>query len=216
MVTLHRHREINVQDQPPVVNVVDRTDRPETCQALSNKGLGDNAELFISASMYYQELIMFNKTLMMTVMASSLLFTHNFVLAADQDQTRLQDPDKTMDMMQDNDRVRDTDQLKDNDQTRDMVYGSHLMTDEERSQYRTQMQAAKTDEERAQIRTEHHQRMQVRAEERGVTLPDNMPAKRSGMGTGAGMGTGSGMGYGNGMGNGSGAGNGGSGSGGGK
>lgn len=70
------------------------------------------------------------------------------------------------------------------------------MTEQERNQYRNQMRAAKTDEERAQIRAEHHERMQARAQERGVTLPDDPPARGSGMGPGRSMGGGGGMGNG--------------------
>ena len=66
-------------------------------------------------------------------------------------------------------------------------YGSQLMTQQERVEYRTKMRAAKTDEEREQLRKEHHQRMQERAKVRGVTLPEEPPASRGGgMGKGPG------------------------------
>lgn len=91
------------------------------------------------------------------------------------------------------------------------VYGSQMMTDQERMEYRNKMMNAKTEQEREQIRAEHHVQMQERAKERGITLPENPPADKgmgSGMGTGKGMGTGSGMGTGKGMGSGSGMGTG--------
>jgi hypothetical protein len=72
------------------------------------------------------------------------------------------------------------------------IYGSQLMTQQERYMYRAQMSAAKSGEEREQIRKEHHEIMKVRAKELGVILPDDPPAKR-GMGQGmGGIGMGSG------------------------
>lgn len=66
-------------------------------------------------------------------------------------------------------------------QAREQIYGSQLMTRQERLEHRTKLRAAKTAEEREQIRKEHHEKMQQRAKERGVTLPD-MPARPAGMG----------------------------------
>ncbi len=74
----------------------------------------------------------------------------------------------------------------------DQVYGSQLMTAEERTEFRNKMRAAKTAQEREAIRAEHHAKMQVRAKEKGVTLPDAPPA--GGMGGGMGPGMGGGMG----------------------
>jgi len=71
------------------------------------------------------------------------------------------------------------------------IYGSQLMTRQERAEYSARMRAAKTAEEREQIRREHHDRMQERAMARGVTLPDEPPAGR-GMSSGAGTGPGGG------------------------
>lgn len=81
------------------------------------------------------------------------------------------------------------------------IYGSQLMTRQERIEYRTQMRALKTQEERNAFRLEHHKRMQERASERGQTLPDTPPAGGAGMGPGGGggMGPGGGMGRGGGM-----------------
>ena len=55
------------------------------------------------------------------------------------------------------------------------IYGGQLMTEQERTEYRSRLRAAASDEERQQIRWEHHVRMQERAKERGVTLPDEPP-----------------------------------------
>jgi len=75
----------------------------------------------------------------------------------------------------------------------EQVYGSQLMTQQERLEYRNRMRQAQTQDERERVRAEHHQQMRERARERGVTLPDEPPAGR-GMGQGGGMGQGAGMG----------------------
>ncbi|MBS4095956.1 MAG: hypothetical protein KGZ83_03850 [Sulfuricella sp.] len=80
-------------------------------------------------------------------------------------------------------------------QAQEPIYGSQLMTKQERAEHRTKMRAAKTPEEREQIRKEQHQLMQERAKERGVTLPAEPPVGGGGMGPGGGMmGPGGGMG----------------------
>ena len=91
-------------------------------------------------------------------------------------------------------------------QTKDQepIYGSELMTEKERNEYRERMRSAKTQQEREKIRSEHHDRMLARAKERGVTIPDQPPAKGAGNGPGGGMGPGAG-----GMGTGGGSGKGG-------
>lgn len=67
------------------------------------------------------------------------------------------------------------------------VYGSQLMTPEERTAYHNKMRAAKTPEAQEQLRREHHAEMQARAKERGVTLPVE-PSARGGHGMGMGPG----------------------------
>lgn len=89
------------------------------------------------------------------------------------------------------------------EQAQERIYGSQLMTDQERNEYRNRMRAATTEQERVQLRAEHHRQMQQRAKERGVTLPDDPPAQRGYQG-----GPGPGPGYGGGMGGGSGKGSG--------
>ncbi|MCL7751282.1 hypothetical protein LV475_06690 [Guyparkeria hydrothermalis] len=66
------------------------------------------------------------------------------------------------------------------------VYGNQLMTEQERLEYRERMRAAQTDEEREQVRAEHVERMQERARDQGVTLPDDRPGMGPGMGSGMG------------------------------
>jgi len=74
------------------------------------------------------------------------------------------------------------------------VYGRQLMTEQERSEHRAKMQSMKTKEERERYRMEHHQKMQERAKQRGVTLPDEPQQRGKGMGNGAGSGQGGGRG----------------------
>jgi len=69
-------------------------------------------------------------------------------------------------------------------QQQEQIYGSQLMTPQERAEQRAKMRAAKTAEEQEQIRREHHERMAVRAKERGVTLPDEPLTRGGGMGAG--------------------------------
>lgn len=91
------------------------------------------------------------------------------------------------------------------------IYGSQIMTQRERQQYRQRMGNASSAEEQSQIRAEHHHRMQERAQQMGQTLPDEPPA--GGMGAGKVMGPGQGRGMG-GMGQGMSPGGGGRGAGG--
>ena len=52
----------------------------------------------------------------------------------------------------------------------------------------------KTKEEREKYRMEHHKKMQERAKQRGVTLPDEPQQRGKGMGYGTGSGQGGGRG----------------------
>jgi hypothetical protein len=78
-------------------------------------------------------------------------------------------------------------------QQQEQIYGSQLMTVQERTEYRARMRAAKTVEAREQIRAEHHKAMQVRAREKGMSLPDEPPTSGMGAGPAGGMGSGGGM-----------------------
>jgi hypothetical protein len=93
----------------------------------------------------------------------------------DRDQTydreRLLDRDMTRDTDRDRDQGRDMLHMQDRDRLRDEdLYGSQLMSAEEREQYRLQLTAAESDRDWAQIRAQHEQAMQMRARERGVEL----------------------------------------------
>lgn len=75
------------------------------------------------------------------------------------------------------------------EQMRDQqIYGSEMMTPEERQEYRDRMRNATSAEEREQVRAEHHERMAERAQERGVDLPPAPPGQGPGMAPGGGMG----------------------------
>jgi hypothetical protein len=132
-----------------------------------------------------------------TVVAAALFALSGSTWAADQDPDQLRTQDRTRDQLQTKDQTQSS-----------PIYGSQLMTNQERVEYRNRMRAARTVAEREQIRLEHHEQMQTRAKERGVTLPDEPPARGlgRGMGPGAGMGGGAGPGAGMGPGGGTGAG----------
>jgi hypothetical protein len=108
------------------------------------------------------------KSLLASVMATAMTLTTGIALAADQ--VPAQENIQTQKPKQ--------------------IYGSQLMTQQERAEFRAKMRAAKTPEEREQIRKEHHELMKGRAQQRGVTLPDEPPVGGGGMGPGAGMGPG--------------------------
>ena len=73
------------------------------------------------------------------------------------------------------------------------VYGWNMMTEQERIEHRKTMRTFKTNEERERYRIEHHKRMQERAKERGLSMPD-MPRNRMHDGNGMGAGPGGGKG----------------------
>lgn len=81
-------------------------------------------------------------------------------------------------------------------QAQEEIYGSQLMTEQERIEHRTTMRTLKTQQERDAYRLEHHKLMQERAAARGITLPDMPPRAGAGAGAGqrGGMGQGGGMG----------------------
>ena len=79
-------------------------------------------------------------------------------------------------------------------QTQQRIYGSQLMTVQERNEYQQQVRALNTQQERDQFRSEHHTKMLERAKERGVTLPDAPRAQGKGAGPRAGNAPGMGAG----------------------
>ena len=80
------------------------------------------------------------------------------------------------------------------------ILGSQLMTQEERLQFRNQMQNATSVEEREKIRIQHRELMLERAKAQGVTLSDTPMMMRNGAGKGPGMNNGSSSGSGQGKG----------------
>ena len=90
---------------------------------------------------------------------------------------------------------------QDQAQAQVQIYGSQLMTAAERTEYQSTMRTLKTDKERDAFRLDHHDKMKVRAAEKGVTLPNSPPAAagagpkaNSGLGVGPGSGLGAGQG----------------------
>lgn len=71
-------------------------------------------------------------------------------------------------------------------QAQERIYGSQLMTQQERAEHRAKMRSLKTREEREVYRLEHHKKMQERAKEKGLALPDEPPSRGGGMGAGGG------------------------------
>lgn len=97
-----------------------------------------------------------------TITALSSVFLLAAGVAVAEDQERARDRDRDMNQEQTQEREQD-------------IYGSQMMTKEEREQYRAKMRAAKNAEERERIRKEHHEQMKERAKAHGMTLPDEPP-----------------------------------------
>lgn len=62
----------------------------------------------------------------------------------------------------------------------DVIFGRQLMTADELADHRARLQELQTDAERQAYGEEHHKAMQARAEERGMTLPDQPMVKGKG------------------------------------
>lgn len=73
---------------------------------------------------------------------------------------------------------------KANLQKQEQVYGWQLMDEQERYEYQQQMRKMKTSEEREVYRNRHHERIQERAQQRGLTLPESPGLSGKGMGLG--------------------------------
>ena len=72
------------------------------------------------------------------------------------------------------------------------VYGYQLMTEQERIEHQNKMRSLRTAEERERYRQEHHKKMQERAKQQGLSLPDQPRMQGGGMGAGGGQGQGRG------------------------
>lgn len=99
-------------------------------------------------------------TLLASALVSALLLPTGFAMAAEQTSTK--------------------ENVQEQLQEKGQVYGSQLMTQEERAEHRAKLDAAKNDKEREKIRKENHKKMEIRAKERGVTLPDETRARKNG------------------------------------
>ncbi|WP_019557449.1 hypothetical protein [Thiomicrorhabdus arctica] len=58
------------------------------------------------------------------------------------------------------------------------VIGWHLMTEDEKKEYREKMESAQTNEDREQILQKNHSKMKARAKERGVPLRKMPPGQK--------------------------------------
>ena len=67
-------------------------------------------------------------------------------------------------------------------QLRERIFGSDLMTEQERAENRNRMRVLRTEEEREQFRKEHHEQMKERAKARGLSLPADPPTQGRGAG----------------------------------
>lgn len=76
---------------------------------------------------------------------------------------------------------------QDKAQKPELIYGSQLMTRQERAEYHAKMRSLKTNEEREAFQMEHHQKMQERAKAKGKTLSDMPSAQGDGAGGCGGM-----------------------------
>ncbi|MGB0467328.1 MAG: hypothetical protein ACPGF7_07360 [Pontibacterium sp.] len=124
--------------------------------------------------------------IVVSALAAVLSLTSGLAVAADQQRTQGQ--------MRLQNQVPVTVQDQDRVQQQEVLYGSQLMTPQERNEQRMKMRAAKTPEERQMIRNKHHKKMQKRAKAKGVTLPaeplrrGGVMKQRQGMGAGGGRG----------------------------
>ncbi len=89
------------------------------------------------------------------------------------DRTRLEDPDRVRDQDMDKDQIRDRDRIHTEDPMQladEDIYGSKLMTVEERNRYRKQLKAAKTKKAKEELQVRHEKNMRERAEKQGTDL----------------------------------------------
>ena len=70
-------------------------------------------------------------------------------------------------------------------QAQPLIYGSQLMSNAERREYQSKMRSLKTDKDRDAFRLDHHEKMKLRAAEKGITLPAVPPGAGPGIGRGA-------------------------------
>lgn len=98
------------------------------------------------------------------------LIALNFALAEDDESNKNSEP------------VQDAVKSQTRDADEDVVYGWQIMSPKERAEHRTKMRSLKTKSEREAYRLEHHQQMQERAKQKGMTLPDLPMLRGRGLG----------------------------------
>ena len=89
------------------------------------------------------------KKLALSALAGALILGAGLAQAADQAKDQVKD------------------QTQDRTRSQDQIYGSQLMTEQERVEHRATMRSLKTAQEREAYQLEHHKRMQERAKEKG-------------------------------------------------
>ena len=72
----------------------------------------------------------------------------------------------------------------------EQVYGWQLMSEQERIEHRNKMRSLHTAGERQRYRLEHRKKMQQRAKQQGLSLPEQPHRQGGGMGQGSGQGRG--------------------------
>lgn len=120
--------------------------------------------------------------LIFTLFCGISLYTGN--LLADEENL-----DQDQDQEQEQEQEQEQSLHQEDDQRSQRIYGSQLMTKEEREAHRAEMRAAKNAEERERLRKEHHEKMKERARHQNIILPDVLPPRERFMGPG-GMGSG--------------------------
>jgi hypothetical protein len=83
------------------------------------------------------------------------------------------------DQLQQRDQLREQDRVHQTTEAADgsAMYGSGIMTEQERNRYQERLQLAGTDAEKAQLKAEHQTMMQNRAKQLGVDLPEPAQGK---------------------------------------
>jgi hypothetical protein len=93
-----------------------------------------------------------------------------------QQQQRQAERAMSQDRVMDQDRLQTRERTQDREQTQTQaskgpgegIYGGNLMTVQERNKYREELGALKADEERLEYKARHREKMELRAQERGI------------------------------------------------
>jgi Ni/Co efflux regulator RcnB len=112
----------------------------------------------------------------LALVGSSAFAQHRQQQQQDFDRDRMRQRDRTFDSAQDRDRDRDQDRVHAPDEAgngNQKIYGSELMSVEERNQFREQLRLAESDPEaKARLMEQHREQMQIRAKEQGVKIDE--------------------------------------------